>query len=84
MGVLALWEPCVGSFGVSPSFDFVLAVNGGILRVVPFDGTDRVNTDNLTIASVDSMLVDATSQIDARGTGYQTSRCVGTRRTGVG
>jgi hypothetical protein len=55
-------------------FDRVRVINGGAIRVPAFDGTDRVNTGNLVLIA-GSILVDATSRIDARGAGYQTPRC---------
>ncbi len=55
-------------------FDTVRIINGGVLNVPDFDGTDRINTGNLELIA-DSILVDATSRIDARGAGYSTPRC---------
>ncbi len=52
----------------------VRVINGGVIEVPPFDGTDRANTGNLLLIA-DSIAVDATSRITARGAGYQTARC---------
>jgi hypothetical protein len=55
-------------------YDEVRVINGGRLVVPPHDGSDRVNTGNLVLIA-ESIVVDATSAIDARGAGYQTPRC---------
>jgi len=52
----------------------VRVINGGRIRVPDFDGVDRVNTGNLELIA-SSIFVDASSSIDARGSGYRTVRC---------
>jgi hypothetical protein len=56
------------------TFSSVRIVNGGVLTVAPYNGTDKTATGNLELRS-DSITVDATSKIVARGTGYQTPIC---------
>ncbi|MFK7990027.1 MAG: MopE-related protein [Sandaracinaceae bacterium] len=55
-------------------FDNVRVINGGVIQVPPFDGTDRVNTGNLELIA-QTVFVDASSRIDARGAGYGTAMC---------
>jgi uncharacterized protein (TIGR03382 family) len=57
-------------------FTSVQVINGGIIEVNPHDGnmSDLVSTGNLDLRA-DSILVDATSEITALGTGYQTPLC---------
>jgi len=55
-------------------FDNVRIVNHGVLLVTPFNGTDHVNTGNLVLIAR-TILVDATSRIDARGAGYSALIC---------
>jgi len=52
----------------------VRVINGGRIDVLQYDGSDRVNTGNLVIIA-ESIYVDDTSIITARGDGYQTPRC---------
>jgi len=52
----------------------VRLINGGRIVVPPYDGADRVNTGNLVIVA-ESIFIDETSSIDARGAGYSTPRC---------
>jgi len=60
--------------GLVDDYDTVRVINGGVLRVTPFDGSDRVNTGNLVIVA-ETIEVDATSRVDARGAGYFAERC---------
>ncbi|MEM1417907.1 MAG: vWA domain-containing protein, partial [Myxococcota bacterium] len=55
-------------------FSRIEVINGGRIEVLPFDGTDREGTGNLVLVA-DAILVDATSTISARGSGYQVLRC---------
>jgi hypothetical protein len=55
-------------------YDSVQIINGGVVWVAPFDGSDRVNTGNLQIVA-DSIYIDATSGIAADGRGYQPVFC---------
>jgi hypothetical protein len=55
-------------------YDTVRVVRGGTITVAPFDGVDRINTGNLELRAR-SIVVDATSTITARGSGYSTIRC---------
>ncbi|MCB9661524.1 MAG: hypothetical protein H6726_28015 [Sandaracinaceae bacterium] len=54
-------------------FDTVRVINGGRINVTPFDPMTP-GSGNLELIA-DSILVDATSSILARGAGYQTARC---------
>ncbi len=56
-------------------YDSVSVINGGRINVIPFDGTDRVNTGNLELIAP-SIFVDATSSIVATGAGYQGRLCL--------
>src|SRR5262245_60564168 len=49
------------------AFDRVVVVNGGVLRVTPYDGSP--GSGALEILA-DEVVVDATSAIDARGAGF--------------
>ncbi|HJK95636.1 MAG TPA: MopE-related protein [Polyangiaceae bacterium LLY-WYZ-14_1] len=60
--------------GLVDDYDTVRVINGGVLRVLPFDGTDRVNTGNLVVVA-ETIEVDASSRVDARGAGYFAPRC---------
>ncbi|NCQ60565.1 MAG: VWA domain-containing protein, partial [Myxococcales bacterium] len=62
------------TLGGNHTYVNVRVINGGHIRVPDFDGIDRVNTGNLQLVA-SSIFVDATSSIDARGSGYHTSRC---------
>lgn len=55
-------------------YDTVRVIRGGQITVPPFDGTNRVGTGNLVLIA-ESIEVDATSSITARGAGYSTLRC---------
>jgi hypothetical protein len=55
-------------------YDTVRLTGGASITVPPYDGTDRVNTGNLVIIA-NSITIDATSSITARGAGYSTLRC---------
>jgi len=56
-------------------YDTVSLTNGATITVPPFDGTDRINTGNLVIHA-NSITIDATSRILAKGAGYQGQLCV--------
>ncbi len=62
------------TLGGTHRYRSVRIINGGVVRVPAFDGTDRASTGNLVLIA-DDILIDATSRIDARGAGYQTRRC---------
>ncbi|MBU1220839.1 hypothetical protein KKF34_08565 [Myxococcota bacterium] len=55
-------------------YDTVQVINGGVIRVPKFNGTDKTNTGNLQIVAT-SIYVDATSYIVATGSGYQPVLC---------
>ena len=55
-------------------YDNIRVINGGKILVTPFNGSDRINTGNLVLKA-DSIFVDETSTISAKGSGYQTVRC---------
>ena len=56
-------------------YDSITVVNGGVIRVTPFDGVNRVNTGNLQLVAA-SIFVDATSSIIATAAGYQPQLCL--------
>jgi len=60
--------------GGTHRYDRVRVINGGVIRVRPFDGTNRETTGNLVLIAPE-ITIDATSRIDARGAGYSTPRC---------
>ena len=55
-------------------FRTVRVIHGGRIVVPPFDGADREGTGNLVLVA-DTIEVDASSVITARGAGYQPRRC---------
>jgi len=55
-------------------YDHVCVINGGRIRVAPYNGSDKVETGNLELIA-STVYVDSTSSIDARGTGYQGRTC---------
>ena len=62
------------TLGGNQTFGTVSLTNGAKIIVPPFDGSDRVNTGNLVIHA-DSITIDATSSIIAKGAGYQGKLC---------
>lgn len=54
--------------------DEIRVINGGRILVSAYDGIDKNNTGNLELVA-NSILVDATSEITARGSGYSAVRC---------
>ena len=62
------------TLGGTHRYDSIRVIRGGVINVAPFDGTDRVNTGNLVLIAP-TIVVDATSQITARGAGYRTVQC---------
>lgn len=62
------------TMGGEHRYTSIQVINGGRILVTPFNGVDRVNTGNLVLIA-DSILVDATSSISARGAGYQPRLC---------
>jgi|GEM_PF-482856 len=67
--------PTTATLGGVQVYGTVRLINGARLYVTPFNGTDRVNTGNLVIKA-DSISVDATSAIVAKGAGYQGVLCL--------
>lgn len=61
-------------YGGEQSFGMVSLTNGARVCVTPYDGTDRVNTGNLVLKA-DTIAIDATSRIIAKGTGYRGILC---------
>lgn len=56
-------------------YDTISVINGGIIRVRPYDnGADKFTRGNLELVA-DSIFVDATSIITATGAGYQPVLC---------
>jgi hypothetical protein len=62
------------SYGGTKTFDSVSLTNGATVCVRPYDGFDKVNTGNL-ILKAKSIVVDATSRITAKGSGYRGVLC---------
>ena len=56
------------------NYGMVSLTNGATITVPPFDGVDRINTGNLVIHA-DTITIDATSRIIAKGSGYQGKLC---------
>jgi hypothetical protein len=56
------------------TYDSVQVINGGVIDVNIYDGTDKIGTGNLELRA-NTITVDATSKISARGRGYQTPLC---------
>lgn len=57
------------------TYGAVSLTNGARIEVPAFNGTDRTNTGNLVIKA-DSITIDATSSIVAKGKGYQAGLCL--------
>jgi hypothetical protein len=55
-------------------YDNIQVINGGQIVVATYNGSDKVNTGNLVLKA-DTITVDETSSISAKGTGYQTVKC---------
>jgi len=60
--------------GGDHQYDVIRVINGGTIRVRPFNGTDKSGTGNLRLIA-NLIYVDSTSIIDATGTGYQPTLC---------
>jgi hypothetical protein len=67
------------TLGGVQTYSTVSLINGARLYVKPFDGVDRVNSGNLVIKA-DTITIDASSGIFAKGAGYQGVLC----RSGAG
>ena len=63
------------TLGGVQTYGTVKLVNGARLLVPAYNGTDRVNTGNLVLKA-DSITVDSTSAIVAKGAGYQGLLCL--------
>ncbi|HEX2568485.1 MAG TPA: MopE-related protein [Polyangia bacterium] len=63
------------TLGGTRTYGRVVLTNNARIIVPNFNGTDRDNTGNLVLRA-DSIMIDATSSITARGAGYQARRCV--------
>ncbi|MFO0660363.1 MAG: MopE-related protein [Polyangiaceae bacterium] len=61
-------------YGGEQSFDSVSLTDGAIVCVKPFDGSDPVNSGNLVLKAP-SILIDRSSRITAKGTGYRGITC---------
>ncbi|MBU1245064.1 hypothetical protein KKD52_18345 [Myxococcota bacterium] len=55
-------------------YDSITVINNGRITVIPFNGTDRVNTGNLQLVAP-SIHIDATSSIIGTASGYQPLQC---------
>jgi hypothetical protein len=62
-------------YGGEVELDDVTLQNGAVLCVAPFDGADKESTGNLVLKSRGSILIDETSRITAKGSGYQPVLC---------
>lgn len=67
------------TLGGVQTYGTVSLTNGAKIVVPPYDGSDRINTGNLEIHA-DSITIDASSQITAKGAGYTAVLC----RNGTG
>jgi MYXO-CTERM domain-containing protein len=63
------------TLGGVQTYGVVTLTNGAKIVVPPFNGTDTINTGNLVIRA-SSITIDATSQISAKGAGYQAQLCL--------
>ncbi|MFO0555774.1 MAG: MopE-related protein [Polyangiaceae bacterium] len=61
-------------YGGSHQFGVVSVTNGGWICTVSYNGADKSNSGNVVIRA-DSILVDATSRITAKGAGYRGRTC---------
>lgn len=61
-------------YGGEKTFGNVSLVNGAVVCVAPYDGVDRFNTGNL-ILKANTITIDASSRIVAKGTGYRGLVC---------
>jgi hypothetical protein len=62
-------------YGGTHTFDSISITNGGFVCVAPFNGVDKSATGNLVLKSMTTIVVDATSEISAKGAGYSTPVC---------
>ncbi len=62
------------TLGGVQTFNIVSLTNGAKVLVTPYNGVDKVNTGNLVIKA-NSITIDATSSITAKGSGYQAGLC---------
>ncbi len=62
------------TLGGTQTYGVVSLTNGARINVTPFNGVDKNNTGNLVIKA-DSILIDATSSIVAKGAGYPAGLC---------
>lgn len=62
------------TLGGTQTYGTVSLTNGATINVPNFNGSDKNNTGNLVIKA-NSILIDATSKIVAKGAGYQAGLC---------
>ncbi len=62
------------ALGGTHRYGLVRVVHAGRITVPPFTSADPAGSGNLILIA-DSIWIDATSSIDARGAGYSTARC---------
>ncbi len=62
------------TLGGTQTYGIVSLTNGARVLVTPFNGVDKVNTGSLVIKA-NSITIDATSSIVAKGSGYPTGLC---------
>src|SRR5689334_24230069 len=63
------------TLGGVQTYNIVSLTNGAKVLVTPYNGVDKVNTGNLVIKA-NSITIDATSSIVAKGSGYQAGLCL--------
>jgi hypothetical protein len=56
------------------TFGTVSLTNNAVIEVNPYDGTNKITTGNLELRA-NTITIDATSRISAKGSGYQTRIC---------
>ena len=56
-------------------FGNIALTNGAIVKVNPYDGTNRQTSGNLVLRASGALVVDASSSIVAKGSGYQGRLC---------
>ncbi|HPY16398.1 MAG TPA: MopE-related protein [Polyangiaceae bacterium] len=62
-------------YGGTHTFDAITLINGAVVYVAPFNGSDKNATGNLVFKSKSTIRIDATSRITAKGAGYQKKLC---------
>jgi MYXO-CTERM domain-containing protein len=63
------------TLGGTQTYNIVSLTNGAKVKVTPYNGIDKINTGNLVIKA-NSITIDATSSITAKGAGYPANLCL--------